>query len=287
MKPTVYPFRYLSAALLVFLVIGCVHGNAQEQDPIGMKAPEILAELWFNTDRTPSLAELQGQFVVVEFWPTWCKPCLKYSQHLNELHEKYADKGVSIIGLTYEDPAIVKPFLQQKTMKYIVGAGSPSSKAYGVNGIPHAFLIDPKGTIIWDGPWEGEPTLEETLEEQLKLKLQLEILNWEAYSCTITIENRACSVTTSSRIVSSTVIRTGNISNEEYAALVRQLEATGFFDITDFKAVYPYSRANTYNLYVKLDGRENKLEYFPTNHEGLDALTETIKNITRGDTGWN
>jgi hypothetical protein len=91
--------------------------------------------------------------------------------HLNELHEKYgpADRGgLVILSLTDQDPTPVEKFVKEKPIKYAVGAGSETIDAYGVTGIPHAFVIGRDGNLVWEGhPADG---LDAQVEKALNAK---------------------------------------------------------------------------------------------------------------------
>jgi thiol-disulfide isomerase/thioredoxin len=140
-------------------------GLRAAEPAVGDAAPEIQAAGWINGDAV-SLAKLSKNIVVVEFWATWCPPCRKSIPHLIELNEKYKDKGVTIIGLSDEPMAKVKPFATDMKMSYIVGAGSKTGGAYGVKGIPHAFIVAPGGKVVWSGhPADG---LEQAITAALK-----------------------------------------------------------------------------------------------------------------------
>lgn len=135
-------------------------------DLVGKPAQEITVGDWLNSDPL-TLKDLRGKIVVLEFWATWCPPCRDSIPHLNKLHEEYKDKGVVIIGITQESKGKVKPFAKRMDMKYVVGiSGGNTSRAYGVRGIPHAFIIDTEGIVRWSGhPMGG---LDEAIEKQLK-----------------------------------------------------------------------------------------------------------------------
>jgi thiol-disulfide isomerase/thioredoxin len=123
----------------------------------GKSTPEIEAREWLNTTGPVSLAKLKGSVVVVEFWATWCPPCRQSIPHLNGIYKKYKDKGLKVVGLTDEDTGKVREFMKKIPMDYIVGTGSRSGGAYGVRGIPTAFVLDTKGALVW----QGHPMAEE------------------------------------------------------------------------------------------------------------------------------
>jgi len=148
------------------LLAAAVHTSAAGDVSVGEPAPEISVADWLNAPPL-SLARLRGKVVVVEFWATWCGPCRTTIPHLVGLHEKYRAKGVVIMGLTDEPKSRVEAFARQMGMTYAVGCGSPSSGTYGVRGIPHAFVVDVAGRVVWRGHPAGIG-LEKAIEEQLR-----------------------------------------------------------------------------------------------------------------------
>lgn len=118
---------------------------------IGEKAPSLEKITWVKGQ-----AVTTGSAVtVVEFWATWCGPCIKGIPHLTELQKKYAAK-VNIVGISQEDEATVKPFVAKMGEKMDYHVGIADKKSYstymeGINGIPHAFLVDKSGTVVWHG----------------------------------------------------------------------------------------------------------------------------------------
>lgn len=133
-------------------------------------APLEIAE-WVKGDAV-DLASAKGKkVIVVEFWATWCGPCRTSIPHLTQLQKKYADRGVVIVGVTDEESSKVKPFVDQMgdKMDYTVAidrAGATAAgymQKYGINGIPHAFVVDKEGRIAWHGhPMSG---LERVLDQ--------------------------------------------------------------------------------------------------------------------------
>jgi thiol-disulfide isomerase/thioredoxin len=135
--------------------------------------PEVSAQAWKNWkgEKPPTLASLKGKVVVVEFWATWCGPCVQGIPHLNELHKSHASDGLVVLSLTDQDKSAVEKFVDQKGdgMSYAVGMGSETGRDYGVSGIPHAFVIGRDGKLAWEGH-PGVPEFDAAVEAALKAK---------------------------------------------------------------------------------------------------------------------
>jgi thiol-disulfide isomerase/thioredoxin len=148
---------------------GCSDLQDEQMPKIGAEPPEVTAADWLNTDGPPTLASLRGKVVLVEFWATWCGPCVAGIPHLNELQSKYRAAGLQVISLTDDELATVKDFQKNARLpiKYTVGVGSRLSATYGVTSIPHAFLVGRSGKLLWHGhPSECEERIEAALEEK-------------------------------------------------------------------------------------------------------------------------
>lgn len=144
---------------------GLVWAAESGQNPlVGKAAPEIDAKYWINSEPL-TLKGLQGKVVVVEFWATWCPPCRKSIPHLIELNKKFAGKGVVVVSLTNETKEKVEPFVKEMKMDYAVGGGSQTAGAYGVKGIPTAFVVDAAGVVAWAGH-PMDPEFEKAIEAQ-------------------------------------------------------------------------------------------------------------------------
>ena len=121
-----------------------------KQSLIGQAAPELNIEKYLQApEGEKSLSALKGKVVVLEFWATWCAPCVAEIPHLNQLNEEFRDKQVQFISVTDEGEDIIAPFLKRQEMKSWIGLDTDRSvfEAYGVRGIPRTFLIDQKGII--------------------------------------------------------------------------------------------------------------------------------------------
>jgi thiol-disulfide isomerase/thioredoxin len=121
--------------------------NAMQDQP----APPLAVQNWINS-KPLTLAELKGKIVVLDFWATWCGPCIKSIPHTNELLKKYADKGVVIIGVCAKNGAEkMADTVKKHAIEYPVAADTTEAtvKAYKVNSFPDYYIIDRKGNLRW------------------------------------------------------------------------------------------------------------------------------------------
>ncbi|MEY3479942.1 MAG: hypothetical protein RIQ71_717 [Verrucomicrobiota bacterium] len=97
--------------------------------------------------------EVEGKPLLLEFWATWCPPCRESIPHLNEIHAKYKDRGLMVVGVTDEPSAVIRKFQKDVPMDYAVATdtGGRLNEKMGVTGIPRAFLVNKDGKIVWEG----------------------------------------------------------------------------------------------------------------------------------------
>jgi cytochrome c biogenesis protein CcmG/thiol:disulfide interchange protein DsbE len=113
----------------------------------GQRPPQIIVDRWLTPPSDPN-----GKFVLVEFWATWCGPCRRSIPHLNELQARFKDRLV-VVGLS-DEPMEKLQGMTSPHIDYAVGTDTQARtlKAVGVEGIPHALLIDPTGIVRFEGP---------------------------------------------------------------------------------------------------------------------------------------
>ncbi len=99
-----------------------------------------------------------GAVTLVDFWATWCAPCVQAMPELEALQQEFGDKGLTVLGLSIDEkPEQVEKFLKKKPFTYPMAIDSgdePAWYAYGVAAIPAMYLIDQKGEIV--GEWRGK-----------------------------------------------------------------------------------------------------------------------------------
>lgn len=97
-------------------------------------------------------ASMGGTVRMVDFWATWCAPCIAAIPHYKAFHEKYADRGFVLIGVSMdvEGEAVVRPFVEKMAIPYpiVLGDDALADAFGGLPGYPTVFLVDRSGTVV-------------------------------------------------------------------------------------------------------------------------------------------
>jgi thiol-disulfide isomerase/thioredoxin len=122
----------------------------------GQPLPPLHVAGWLNTDRPLGDADLRGKVVLVDYWATWCRPCVRGIPDLIEFNRRFRDAGVLVVGLTSEHGAAVenvKNFVKLKPgMDWPIGYGAGQTfQMMGIEGIPTYMLYDRSGACVWGG----------------------------------------------------------------------------------------------------------------------------------------
>lgn len=145
--------RALPLALAAALA-ACGGGAPQERPRLakaGRPAPQLSLPKLLNAPQKTlgGWEELRGKVVVLEFWATWCDPCVEAIPHLNGLAERFRGRPVVFIHITDESEADVTAFLEQRPVNGWIApeAGADVFKAFRVYGRPHTVLVDADGSV--------------------------------------------------------------------------------------------------------------------------------------------
>ncbi len=136
-------------AILSLLFVGQI-ACAQPMLPKTEKAPNF--KLKTQTGKVLELSKLKGKVVAVNFWATWCGPCVKEIPGFMEVYKQYKDKGLEIVGVSLDPKGwdVVRPYLERSKINYPIVVGDMAlAEAYGgIDAIPATFIIDKKGNIV-------------------------------------------------------------------------------------------------------------------------------------------
>ena len=110
-------------------------------------APSIVATEWKNAPDTTTLDAYKGKVVLLDFWGTWCSPCVDKLPKVQKLYEAYKDKGLVVIGVHSKDGADnVTEFLEKRGITFPIAVDTGKTfENYGIEAVPAYFLIDKSG----------------------------------------------------------------------------------------------------------------------------------------------
>ena len=97
------------------------------------------------------LQSLKGKVALLDFWASWCGPCVAELPHIEKLHRDFKDRGLAVLGVNNEDVDVAREFVKRRgyTFTTLFDEGSEVTRKYGVSGIPQVFIIDREGKVKW------------------------------------------------------------------------------------------------------------------------------------------
>jgi thiol-disulfide isomerase/thioredoxin len=161
----VKPRRRIAANAALSLLLYCAAAGAK----VGDAAPDFSrVDFAGNSVR---LSAYHGKVVLLNFWASWCGPCLEEMPRLSAWQRAYAAQGLKIVGVSMDDdPEAAKRLLTRRPVAYpvVMGDAALGESFGGVLGLPLSFLIDTHGRLVGRYPGGGDP---KTLEARIKALL--------------------------------------------------------------------------------------------------------------------
>jgi len=146
-------FSVISVLFAGLALTACYHGS--KPAGIGNPAPDFTIQ---NPERSVTLSQFRGKIVVLNFWATWCPPCVQEMPSLVQLQKRMQDKGVTVLAVSVDDDANdYHKFLSDHKIDVLTvreagertptGVVAPVSSRYGTIKVPETYIIDRQGTI--------------------------------------------------------------------------------------------------------------------------------------------
>ena len=140
---------FLGTLLVVTVISNCQAADAGNKSvEVSQQAPTC--ELASLGNSSASNIAYKGKVVYVDFWASWCPPCLKSLPFLNILDRDLKNRGLQVIGVNVDEHINdANAFLKNHPANFIVGSDSKGAcpKAFGIMGMPSSYLIDRKGNV--------------------------------------------------------------------------------------------------------------------------------------------
>ena len=110
--------------------------------------------------------------VIIDFWATWCKPCIKGFPALQQIHDKYKEQGLTVVAISVDSPksrSRVGPFIksQKYTFEVLLDSEGKVARKYNAVAIPRTVVVNPDGQIVYTSVGY-RPTNEEKLDETVR-----------------------------------------------------------------------------------------------------------------------
>jgi cytochrome c biogenesis protein CcmG, thiol:disulfide interchange protein DsbE len=138
---------FLPSALFLTLALftGCYGGSRPAR--IGNPAPDFSVQ---DSERKVTLSQYRGQVVVLNFWATWCPPCVEETPSLIQMNDRLKDKGITLVGVSVDvDADAYHRFIKEHKIDYLTvrDVDQKSNNLYGTFEFPETYIIDRNGVL--------------------------------------------------------------------------------------------------------------------------------------------
>src|SRR5437763_12027921 len=134
----------LLSGVLIYFIYSGIHERIVVA---GDAAPEFTIKA--DNGRTVSLPDFGGKLLVLNFWATWCPPCVQETPSLSQFAAAYANKGVVVLGVSVDkDEKAYRAFLQKFNPAFLTARENKLHEDYGTFMYPETYIIDAKGKVL-------------------------------------------------------------------------------------------------------------------------------------------
>ena len=142
--------------LKIFFVLGLVFSSlASIAQAAKHPIPAVVVQKLDGSKFNMGDLENDGNPIIINFWATWCSPCKRELNSIAEMYEEWVDEtGVKLVAMSIDDTrnmGKVAPYVNGKGWEYdvYIDPNGDFKRALGVNNVPHTFLVDGNGSIVW------------------------------------------------------------------------------------------------------------------------------------------
>ena len=132
--------------LVIFLAgVAMAAASATRAEPVDFMLPDL-------NGAEVRLSDYRGRWVLVNFWATWCPPCLEELPELESFYSRRKDRGAVVLGVNTEDISLdrLKRFVEEQFLSYPILRGSAAMEGLlgPISGLPTSYLVNPGGEVV-------------------------------------------------------------------------------------------------------------------------------------------
>jgi len=162
--------KRIGLIVLTFFIFGYSYSQSSVR-----KIPSVNVKTLDGRTVNTSAISNEGKPIIISFWATWCKPCIRELDAIADVYEDWvAETGVQLIAVSIDDTrntAKVSPFINGKGWEYktLLDPNGDFKRALGVNMVPHTFLVNGKKEIVWQHTTYADGDEDELYEVLVKV----------------------------------------------------------------------------------------------------------------------